>query len=130
MNIAIHRASTAPAGYRGQDLQDQLLGCLPVRAIAALAAPGGVRCRGPFWASAIGRWLQQALGVPVTGRIGPETVAAAAGRTDHQEVIDALLNLRLAFLQRRKNWNTFKKGWVVRIEKIRKISNNHLDFNY
>ena len=68
------------------------------------------------------RWLQQALGVPVTGRIGPETIAAAAGVTDHQGVIDAMLDLRLAFLQRRKNWNTFKKGWVVRIEKVRSLS--------
>ena len=73
------------------------------------------------------RWLQQELGVPVTGRIGPETIAAAAGKTDCQAVIDALLNLRLAFLQRRKNWRTFKNGWTARIEKIRK---NSLDFNY
>ena len=60
--------------------------------------------------------------VIVTGRIGPETVAAAAGRTDHQAVINAMLDLRLAYLQRRKNWKTFKKGWVVRIEKIRSLS--------
>ena len=73
------------------------------------------------------RWLQQELGVPVTGRIGPETIAAAAGKTDCQAVIDALLDMRLAYLQRLKNWNTFKNGWTARIEKIRK---NSLDFNY
>ena len=68
------------------------------------------------------RWLQQALGVPVTGRIGPETVAAAAGKTDCQAVIDALLDLRLAYLQRLKNWKTFKNGWTARIEKVRSLS--------
>lgn len=68
------------------------------------------------------RWLQQALGVPVTGRIGPETIAAAAGVTDHQAVIDALLDLRLAYLQRLKNWKTFKNGWTARIEKVRSLS--------
>ena len=68
------------------------------------------------------RWLQQALGVPVTGRIGPETVAAAAGKTDCQAVIDALLDMRLAYLQRLKNWNTFKNGWTARIEKVRSLS--------
>lgn len=68
------------------------------------------------------RWLQQALGVPVTGRIGPETIAAAAGVTDHQGVIDAMLDLRLAFLKRLKNWRTFGNGWTNRIEKVRSLS--------
>ena len=68
------------------------------------------------------RWLQQSLGVTVTGRIGPETIAAAAGKTDCQAVIDALLDLRLAYLQRLKNWKTFKKGWTNRIEKVRSLS--------
>ena len=68
------------------------------------------------------RWLQQALGVHVTGRIGPETIAAAAGVTDHQWVIDAMLDLRLAFLKRLKNWRTFGKGWTNRIEKVRSLS--------
>lgn len=68
------------------------------------------------------RWLQQELGVPVTGRIGPETIAAAAGKTDCQAVIDALLDMRLAYLQRLKNWNTFKNGWTARIEKVRSLS--------
>lgn len=68
------------------------------------------------------RWLQQELGVPVTGRIGPETIAAAAGKTDCQAVIDALLDMRLAYLQRLKNWKTFKNGWTARIEKVRSLS--------
>lgn len=68
------------------------------------------------------RWLQQALGVHVTGRIGPETIAAAAGVTDHQGVIDAMLDLRLAFLKRLKNWRTFGNGWTNRIEKVRSLS--------
>ncbi|TWI32727.1 glycoside hydrolase family 108 protein [Paracoccus sulfuroxidans] len=67
------------------------------------------------------KWLQQALGVPDDGKIGPKTIAAA--RAAHPvAVIDRACDLRLAFLRTLKTWPRYGKGWTARVESIREVA--------
>ena len=64
------------------------------------------------------KWLQTALGVPVDGAIGPQTIAAAQA-TNAAQAIDRACDARLAFLRGMKTWATFGKGWSARIDAVR-----------
>ena len=58
--------------------------------------------------------LQQAVGVPDDGIIGPKTIAAVNAK----EVNDVLLMLaseRLSFYTSLKTWATYGKGWTNRV---------------
>jgi lysozyme family protein len=57
------------------------------------------------------RWLQRACKVPVDGRLGPMTIAAASTvGTDaafHLERVKAMTSLA--------SWTTFSRGWAIRL---------------
>jgi lysozyme family protein len=69
------------------------------------------------------KWLQEALGVTVDGKIGPATIAKAK-TSDVEATIRKALALRLAFMKRAKDakgnllWDTFKNGWTARITAV------------
>lgn len=62
--------------------------------------------------------LQGVLGVAQDGKIGPDTVSAAA-KANSLATIDGLCDQRLAFLKGLKTWGTFGKGWGSRVEDVR-----------
>ena len=71
------------------------------------------------------KWLQRALGRLYTGkidgRVGASTLAAIAEHTDHDKLIAAILERRLAFLQALKTWGTFGKGWSRRVGAVKAV---------
>lgn len=68
------------------------------------------------------KWLQRALGtVKVDGQIGEATLAAIERHPDHDKLIAAMLDRRLAFLQALKTWGTFGKGWAARVKQVKSI---------
>ncbi len=68
------------------------------------------------------KWLQRALGsVKVDGQIGEATLAAIERHPDHDRLIAAMLDRRLAFLQALKIWPTFRKGWSARVAQVKQI---------
>lgn len=68
--------------------------------------------------------LQKVLGIPSDGQIGLHTLAAIQGR-NVDDLINRLMDRRLAFLKRLKTWKTFGKGWASRVAGVRKEA---LDF--
>jgi len=64
------------------------------------------------------RWLQHGVGALPDGKIGPETVRAAA-ITNAARAIGRACDARLSFLRSLKTWATFGKGWSSRVEDIR-----------
>ncbi len=60
-------------------------------------------------------WLQQALGVPVDGIIGPVTLRAAQDAPDGVQVIERACAVRLRFLRALRTWATFGRGWGRRL---------------
>ena len=67
------------------------------------------------------RWLQQALGMKPIGRVSLSTINAAKDK-DPALIVKELLDRRLRFLQGLKTWNTFKRGWTARIDKLLRLS--------
>ena len=71
--------------------------------------------------SGVGRaakMLQQIAGVVVDGALGPksmETIKAC----DPAETVDALCDMRLAFLKRLTTFDTFGKGWSRRVAEVK-----------
>lgn len=70
--------------------------------------------------SASVKWLQRALGVKVDGVIGQATLRAANEHPDHDRLIAAVLDRRMAFLRALRTWRTFGKGWTSRLAQVRK----------
>lgn len=64
------------------------------------------------------RALQRVLNVEQDGVIGRVTLSAARA-ADRAEAIDALCELRLAFLRGLDTWSTFGRGWQRRVEAVR-----------
>lgn len=62
-------------------------------------------------------WLQEALGVPADGRLGPVTMAAAM-RADGQKLKAKLLSQRLEFMASLSTWPAFGRGWARRIAEL------------
>jgi lysozyme family protein len=62
--------------------------------------------------------LQRVLGVAVDGMIGPATIAAACA-CDAAQIINAVCDERLHYLQRLKTWPVFGKGWARRVREVR-----------
>lgn len=65
------------------------------------------------------KYLQAVLGVAQDGRIGPATLAAAKGKPAGV-IIDALCDVRLAFLERLPTWPNFGRGWSARVASVRR----------
>ncbi|MBT8421007.1 MAG: peptidoglycan-binding protein [Gammaproteobacteria bacterium] len=67
------------------------------------------------------KWLQQVIGVPADGGIGPQTIEAA-GRCSSNQAVEGMCDERLGFMKRIKNgelWATFGKGWQRRVDGVR-----------
>ncbi|WP_335956454.1 glycoside hydrolase family 108 protein [Acinetobacter bereziniae] len=58
--------------------------------------------------------LQQAVGVPDDGIIGPKTIAAVKAK-DVNDVLLLLASERLSFYTSLKTWSTYGKGWTNRV---------------
>lgn len=72
------------------------------------------------------KWLQGALGLPQTGKMGQAVIDAAA-RTDAHIVLHKVCDARLHFCNTRGAWATpFKKGWARRIIEVRDIEGDKL----
>lgn len=68
------------------------------------------------------KWLQRALQVTrIDGVVGPATLAAIDNHPDHDQLVAAICDRRLAFLQALKTWSTFKNGWTSRVKQLRQI---------
>lgn len=67
------------------------------------------------------KYLQSVVGVVQDGRIGPATMKAVRAKM-HATIIHELCDKRMAFLQRLKNWPTFKNGWTARVNDVRSES--------
>lgn len=63
------------------------------------------------------KYLQQIVGVPADGVIGPKTLAAI-NEAPADEVIDALCNMRMDFLKALPTFDTFGKGWTRRVAEV------------
>lgn len=63
------------------------------------------------------KFLQDVLGVPQDGKIGPVTLAVAH-KKDARKVIDSLCGNRLAWMKRLKTWGTFGRGWTARVSAV------------
>lgn len=63
------------------------------------------------------RWLQEALGVPADGKIGPITLAAIE-KADAAQLIKSMCRIRLEFLERLGTWSTFGRGWTSRVKSV------------
>ena len=69
-------------------------------------------------ASRAARYLQEAIGVTADGKIGPNTLDAIEA-VPTQALIQAVCNMRLAFLKRQPTFATFGKGWSKRVQDVR-----------
>lgn len=61
------------------------------------------------------KWLQQAVGAAVDGRVGDATVMAANSVSSKVAAIKAMCGYRLSFVRRLRTWKTFGRGWMRRI---------------
>ena len=71
--------------------------------------------------SGVGRaakYLQEIAGVPADGIIGPKSLEAIKA-CNPKDVVDALCDMRLAFLKRLPTFDTFGKGWSRRVAEIK-----------
>ena len=65
--------------------------------------------------------LQQIVGVPRDGVIGPQTVSATSN-ADPSKIISSICAERLSFLKSLTTWRTFGKGWSARVAEVRATS--------
>lgn len=63
--------------------------------------------------------LQRCVGSTPDGIMGARTLAALDGR-DKASVVDEYCDARMAFLRGLKTFPTFGKGWITRVERVRK----------
>lgn len=63
------------------------------------------------------RWLQQAVGAVVDGKIGPQTLGLTAD-ADSRETLQKLLGARLRFMTNLSTWSSFGRGWARRIASL------------
>ena len=71
--------------------------------------------------SGVGRaakYLQQIAGVTADGAIGPKSMAAIAV-CDPTETADAICDMRLDFLKKLPTFETFGKGWSIRVAEVK-----------
>lgn len=64
------------------------------------------------------KYLQEIAGVFADGVIGPKSIEAIKS-CDPDQMIDALCDMRLAFLKRLTTFDTFGKGWSRRVAGVK-----------
>jgi lysozyme family protein len=68
------------------------------------------------------KWVQRAMGTRYTGKVdgqmGLMTLEAIAAFPDHDRLIAAVIERRLAFLKNLRTWGTYGKGWKRRVESV------------
>lgn len=68
------------------------------------------------------KWLQRALGMNnVDGAIGEATLAAVENHPDHDALVAAICEKRMAFLRALKTFPTFGRGWTRRVQEVKRI---------
>lgn len=63
------------------------------------------------------RFVQEAVGVPVDGGLGPRTLAAISD-ADPVALMGKISTTRLAFMKALETWPVFGKGWESRVNKV------------
>jgi lysozyme family protein len=64
------------------------------------------------------KYLQRIAGVPDDGVIGPKSMEAIQS-CDPEQTVDAICDMRLEFLKKLPNWETFGKGWGIRVKEVK-----------
>ena len=64
------------------------------------------------------KYLQEIAGVTADGAIGPKSLEAIKS-CDPDQVVDALCDMRLDFLKRLPTFETFGKGWTIRVNDVK-----------
>lgn len=63
------------------------------------------------------KWLQSALGVSYDGKIGSQTISAAA-QADAIKTVKAMCAKRMSFLRGLRIFSTFGNGWTSRVARV------------
>lgn len=63
------------------------------------------------------QWLQEAVGVPVDGKLGPQTIGKLLPMNAYA-VKCKMLGIRLEFMANLKHWDSFSEGWAKRIASL------------
>jgi len=64
------------------------------------------------------KWLQEIAGVVADGIIGPKSMEAIKA-CNPEEVIEVLCDMRMDFLERLATFDTFGKGWKIRVAEVK-----------
>ena len=64
------------------------------------------------------KYLQQLVGVPQDGILGPRSLEAIIA-ADAGQMAEAICELRMDFLRRLANFDTFGKGWQSRVGRVK-----------
>ena len=64
------------------------------------------------------KYLQEIAGVFADGVIGPKSLEAIKS-CDPEQTVDALCDMRLDFLKRLPTFETFGKGWTIRVAEVK-----------
>ena len=64
------------------------------------------------------KYLQQIAGVTADGAIGPKSIEAIQ-KCDAEDTVDELCNMRMDFLKGLGTFETFGKGWTVRVNDVK-----------
>ena len=67
------------------------------------------------------KWLQQALGVAVDGKVGLATIGAAKNTYAPAAVMRAI-GFRRAFLKTLPTWERYKNGWNKRLDSVEAVA--------
>lgn len=67
------------------------------------------------------KWLQRALGLSADGVLGTLTMQAVMDYPDHDVLINKIVEQREKFLRALKTFYHFGKGWISRINQLRRI---------
>jgi len=63
------------------------------------------------------KYLQQIAGVTADGVIGPQSLKAIQ-KCDAEDVVDEICNMRMTFLKGLGTFETFGKGWTIRVNDV------------
>ena len=64
------------------------------------------------------KYLQQIAGVTADGVIGPQSLKAIQ-KCDAEDVVDEICNMRMTFLKNLNTFDTFGKGWTIRVNDVK-----------
>jgi hypothetical protein len=64
------------------------------------------------------KYLQQIAGVTADGVIGPKSLEAVQ-KCDAEDTVDEICNMRMDFLKGLGTFETFGKGWTIRVNDVR-----------